>query len=256
MSLDRSKAKADVMRAAWKQAFGREPFRREIYSAMAVAEHETRQGDSWPGTNNYGAVQWRVPTADERAQIAAGTEKKGTIIPGGILEGDSSPGTGGYWCWFRTFPTAQDGAVFFLHMMVSADNAAAVQAGDALGIATGMYLHGYFEDTHVPGRPRGKANGATHRPNTLAELAVNPFTPGEAANVADYAHSVASIYGPLSAQLEAAGWGAELAERPDVVDDDRIIGPADVAPVVAAIDHTVGVIDLPSEHLDEPGGVA
>jgi hypothetical protein len=247
MSLERSKSKADVMRAAWNAVFGREPFRREVYCAMAVAEHETMQGDSWPGTNNYGAVQWRVPTADEREQIASGALKKGSIIPGGILEGDSSPGTGGYWVLFRTFGSAKDGAAFFLRMMVSSDNATALQMGDAIGVATGMYLHGYFEGVHVPGRTRGKAAGASHRPNTIAELEANPFTPGEAANVVDYAGAVAKLFTQFATQLEAAGWGAELAELPgEHVDGDRILGPADIAPAVA-------VIDLASEHLDAPG---
>lgn len=223
------------MRAAWRQAFGRDPLRREVYAAMAVAEHETHQGDDWPGTHNYGAVQWRVPTDAEKQQIKAGTLKKGSLIPGGILEGDSSPDSGGYWCWFRTFPGDVEGAVFFLHMLRSADNAAALRVGDELGTATGMYLHGYFEGVNSPGRPRflpHDPNTAHRRPATLAELAVNAFTKGELKNVTDYAGACQKIYDRFYAALEALHWGSDLAEMPPGEPAPELEQPTDLAPAV------------------------
>lgn len=199
-------AKADTMLAAWRARFKTEPTRRAIFVSCAVAEHETNQGDAWPGEHNYGAVQWRVPTDEERQRIASGELRAGSRIPGGALHIDSSPSpTGPRWypCWFRAFDSDLDGAQFFLGVLVNGQTAPDLARGDCAMVAFGMYMHGYYEGNHAPGRPRSART--------------SQLTPGESLNVADYARAVRRCYDAIA--LACAGWGLDLEDAPPVAFD-------------------------------------
>jgi len=75
-------------------------------------------------------------------------------------------------------------------------------------------------------------------------------------HVKHYEHGLLRLFAGNGARYVVAVIRARKFEYDDadtVASEDRIIGPADIAPARAPIDHAVGVIDLPSEHLDEPG---
>lgn len=220
--MSRLVAKADTMLAAWRARFKTEPTRRAIFAACAVAEHETNQGDAWPGEHNYGAVQWRVPTGHptyidkttnetipatgEHALIESGQLHKGSRIPGGALHIDSSPTKDGphwYPCWFRAFDTDAGGASFFLGVLVNHDTSTPLARGECDWVAFWMYQHGYYEGTHPPGRDRSQRT--------------TQLTPGETANVGDYFKSIQRCYDAIA--LACAGWGLDLEDAPTVAFD-------------------------------------
>jgi hypothetical protein len=154
---------ADDYVAAYKSAFGAEgqtPGRVAILVAMSVAEHETNNGRAWPGTNNFGAVQLRSLTADERAAYHAGTLKSGDYDAAhdGVLHVDTHPlGNGAsepYPVWFAAFPTRVEGVAHFLKTLWRTSESAP-DAPDAtvLSVVTEMYCGHYFEDRFQDDRP-------------------------------------------------------------------------------------------------------
>jgi len=202
LNVPRWKRKAEAIRLAWIQRQGRPPRKHEALLALSVAEHETNCGDAWPGENNWGAVQWRVPTKAEKDMIASGDLKAGSRVPGGALHRDSSPTTGAYWVWFRAFDSEIDGASWFVKILISdrlpCARVAEDDASSPADLAKAMYETGYYEGIHDPRKPGGRE-----------------------ANIADYAGAITRIYYVIAEALKDWDTG-----YPEGVDNGPISRPA------------------------------
>lgn len=199
--------KANALSQAWKNVGGSFPPNKSIVLiALAQAQLETSAGDAWPLAHNWGAVDYRAVNAKELAAIDAGTLKDGSwLFPDGswsadhrpeavgILHSDSHPTPSGpswFHVWFGAFPDDVAGAGNFLHTifrMVSKEKLADPNL-DAVGYATEIYLHCYFEGTVAGARPCGKRS--------------IPLTPPEMANVNNYAKIITRIVAGLQSALK------------------------------------------------------
>jgi hypothetical protein len=124
---------ARIVVGAWQSLFGTPPSFVAMVNAMAVAELETRMGDSWPGENNWGAVVKRGLSKDEIATLRAnGISASGgapalaaarkllTPGPNEALHRDSSPEFGPFFAWFFSFATPEEAARKFIAVLVRA----------------------------------------------------------------------------------------------------------------------------------------
>lgn len=206
MDPKRALAKAQAAIDGFHDVMGVPISRGELLYMLCVAEHETRCGDAWPNSHNWGAIQWRRPTADEMVRIKAGDLKSGDTIPGGVLHGDSGPGQGGYWVWFRAFVSERAGAACLVATLYKGNpeaRAAAQAGGPTEAFCTGMYRHGYYEGVHPTAKE--KAEGmALPRPafGPKGLMRTLPLQPAEAENVGDYCHSVDRLMPEWVAALE------------------------------------------------------
>ncbi len=206
--------KAEAVVEAWKKRYGVMPSKHAVVLVCAVAEHETQCGDAWGFSHNWGAIQRRVLTAEERAVATAG----GTPNPKDAFEelhGDSSPVHGRYQTWFWKFPDDVQGADKLLQVLL--DNRSAIKAHtDTLGtdeLARLMYLSHYYEGFHDP------------RPKPDEAVAPGGLTLGQLANIADYARAIARTSAALEAGL--AGWTPgqpHIPEDPNSLDLTTIAG--------------------------------
>ena len=147
---------------------------RSIAVLLSVGEHETRNGDAWPGENNVGATTRRPLHADERAVLAAAgiaptvgpshiaieaqarmalaaAVNAGTIAdpgPGCALHCDSTPTGGPYFVFFAAFPTEEEGFAYFAGFFKTAAEKAAIAAGDPSALAAAMFHAGYYTGFH------------------------------------------------------------------------------------------------------------
>jgi hypothetical protein len=193
--------------------------RNAIMLAMSVAEHETNNGRAWPGTNNFGAVQLRGLTLQERRAFDDGTVGAGSYNSDrtGVLHIDTHPGPSGaipYPVWFAAFDDRVAGIAHFLKTVwrlssgaPDADNATPFSVADA------MYQHGYYEGAHHGARPVGQRS--------------YPLTSPEQANVTDYANAVAACMAHIGPALTAWDYGRDQAAGQDGVTSDA--GPPDAA---------------------------
>ncbi len=212
--MNRYVKKAEAVVDAWKKRYQTMPAKHAVVLICAVAEHETRCGDAWGFSHNWGAIQRRAMTAEERTIATAG----GTPAPKDAFEelhGDSSPVHGRYQTWFWKFPDDVQGANKLLQVLL--DNRSAIKAHiDTLGsdeLARLMYLSHYYEGFHDP-RPR-------------PDEAIEPggLTQGQLANIADYARAIARTATSFEAGL--AGWTpgqAPVREDPNSFDLATIEG--------------------------------
>ena len=209
---------------AWSLAFpspggiASEPSHRNaIIIACSIAEHETNNGRAWPGTQNFGAVQLRSLTADERAAYDAGTLKAGDYTPtrDGVLHVDTNPPGIPYPIWFAAFDSRPAGIAHFLKVLwrLSA-GAPDVEGATCADVALAMYLHGYYEGAHPGARPSWKR--------------VPPLTPLEAANVADYAHAAQACRDRIEPALASWDYGRDQV-APDSARPASGSGPGDSA---------------------------
>jgi hypothetical protein len=183
---------------------GETPTKHAVVLICAVGEHETQCGDAWGQSGNWGAVQRRSMTAEERQVVLAGG-KPPPRDPFEALHGDSSPVHGRYQYWFWQFPPGvvyppaglagdDAGAWKMITGALMNDRPGRPSVRDVIDTATDaeladrMYARGYYEGFHDPSAPGGKE-----------------------ANVADYARAI----GHARAEFEAglAGW------EPSMVDD-------------------------------------
>lgn len=203
--MSRATDKATSASLAYTDVFGTHITRGELLYLLSVAEHETHCGDDWRDNNknsvhNWGAVQWRTPTADEMLRIKAGDLKVGDTIPGGILQEDSSPGKGKYYVFFRAYGDDRQGAsslVATLYKHNPEARAVAQEVGSPVDFCAAMYRRGYFEGVHAGARapfgPKGEL------------LRTFPLTAPELDNVVDYAGAVTKLL---------AQWSTGLANFP------------------------------------------
>ncbi len=190
MSLARWNEKANAYAAGWMTLFHVSPTRENAALGLSVAEHETSCGDAWPGSHDWGATQKRVTSAAERTVLAAagvvllphGTTKEalamvaparaaiaaaidaGTLPPldHEELHVDSSPVNGWYFVYFWAFPTDEEGAQKFIHVL--AENRLTCRSilegpkapdGGTYALAAAMYASHYYEGIHDPHSPGG-----------------------------------------------------------------------------------------------------
>lgn len=188
--------KAGNVVAGWRKRYNAAPSKHAVIAILAVALHETVAGDAWNHAANWGAVQRRVPTQAEKDAI-----KRGEVPPGDGFEqlhGDSSPITGKYQTWFYAFPAG----VIYPEAGLAGDDAGAWQLIGVLleqrksikphidtidmgTLAELMYRSRYYEGFHDP---RGVSDSTG-------------LTPGQRANIADYAHALYAAAGELTAGL-------------------------------------------------------
>lgn len=209
MSIARWYAKANALAPAMPGAS-----MRSIAVLLSVGEHETRNGDAWPGENNVGATTRRPLHADERAVLAAAgiaptvgpshiaieaqakmaiaaAVSAGTIAdpgPGCALHCDSTPTGGPYFVFFAAFPTEEEGFAYFASFFKTAAEKQAIADGNPSELAAAMFHAGYYTGFHKN---------------------------DPAANIADYAAALNRIFPSIVAAL--ADWtpGADPPE-PDV----------------------------------------
>lgn len=160
--------KAEAYRDGWIARFGAEPSDGNVALGLAVAEHETRCGDAWPGECNWGAVQDRTLNPDEKEALAAAgvslpargadiakhvaAARAALAAAGKRVDGlhiDSSPRLpkpGFYWVYFRVFQDDTHGASFFVRTLAKPRARAVLERpGMPYELAAAMYGAGYFE---------------------------------------------------------------------------------------------------------------
>jgi hypothetical protein len=206
-------ALAEDYARAYLLVYGKCATREALELAMSVAQHETCNGEAWPGSFNFGAVQLRQLTLGEQADYKTGLLKAGDRFagqpwpgpPGGELHVDTHPTPQGpqpYPIWFAAFPDRVSGIAYFVRALWRLSSGVADSPGcTAQDLAEQMYLHGYYEGAHAGGRPLGKR--------------YLPLTPPEAANVADYATAVDRCLQMIVAAL--GSW-----ESPDIHEVDTL----------------------------------
>lgn len=232
--MTRSRAEWFDKANALSEAVGGSLDPKSIAVLLAVAEHETRCGDAWPGEHNWGATTLRRLHPDELAVIRAASiaptvgaghldvEAKaraalaeavaaGTIPdpgPSVALHCDSEPIRGVYFIFFAAFPTDVAGARYFAGFFKTAAEHAAIASGDPYQMAAAMYSAGYYTGFHVK---TGRYETRDGRWVLLGsgEQSTGPVKMGAELNVADYASSLARLLPGIVTAL--AGWspGAE-----------------------------------------------
>lgn len=209
-------------RQGYAQAFppNPPPTRESLILAASVAEHETNNGRAWVGSNNFGSVQLRPLTLQERSSFDAGTLKAGDYTPtrDGVLHVDTHPGPSGpipYPVWFAAFASRVAGIAHFLKTLWrdSANEPDRLGATPAT-LAQAMYVCGYYEGAHHGARPVGQRK--------------EPLTVPEIANVADYAAAVARCQATIAPMVAGWDYGAPNAEDSGSVCDPNT--PTDPAP--------------------------
>lgn len=193
--------KARAFALAWQRRFGAWPAAHTVILGLLSPLLETRCGDAWPGSNNWGACTLRSLNSEERKAladagihptigkgheaVAAAAQQAiadaGLPIPQGAIHCDSTTdahGTHPYFVWFATFPEAWGGADYWIRIVCGATGGKAAKAVlDAAGaqpeqLAAAMYRARYFWGMHPHGDPAGDA--ANVRDYTTAMLRFLP----------------------------------------------------------------------------------
>lgn len=204
-------AKFAALLKGWLQVVKEPPTSDEVSLAGAVAEHETRCGDAWPGEYNWGGLQLAKLSDEEKAKLQnAGIEATAPYMPEGVvalreasallsrpdgaIHCDSTPGPPRRWyfVWFHRFANDDVGAAFFVKRLLSYEGVrAALATGSSQAVAEAMYRGRYFEGFHDP-TPQAdeKFSGVWPRKGWMRQ---GPLTAGEKQNVDDYALALAGF---------------------------------------------------------------
>jgi len=185
--------KADALAMAWSLRYGDVIEKHAALLLLAVADLETGMGEyrGIPGlqllpgpSHNWGQIQRRALTADEKASLARG------IVPpprndGEFLSGDTSPDTGAYHVWLCRFPNDIAGADKMLSVIVDGeklrDKIATMTPTD---LAQSMYDARYYEGSHSRTEEGGPAKNVAAYASSIAshfvklQSALVPWTPG------------------------------------------------------------------------------
>lgn len=188
--MSRYHQKAQAVVDAFMKRYGKLPSCNAVVLLCAVAEHETRCGDAWNHSHNWGAIQRRTMSAAERAIVQAG----GTPPPTDALEelhGDSSPVSGKYQVWFWKFPDDVQGANQLIGVLLENRGSikARIETLTTDELARLMYLTRYFEGFHDP------------RPKPGEVVPPGGLTQGQLANIADYAVALKRTAGAFATGL-------------------------------------------------------
>ncbi len=213
--MNRYETKAGVLVTAWRRRYnGHLPSKHAVLLVCAVAEHETRCGDAWPGEHNWGAIQRRPMTGPERDLV-----RQGKACPPRdafeVLHGDSSPINGRYQVWFWRFPNDIEGANKLLEVLL--DKRPSIKRDlDSLAtdeLARRMYLTRYYEGFHDPRAQPGE------------KVVPGGLTKGQQANVSDYTQGLTRAFGRFEEGLVA--WqpgGTSEGDAPTEPDLFTIVG--------------------------------
>lgn len=248
--------KADALYTAWVQTVHSPPNSSEaLRLALAVAQHETRCGDAWPGEHNWGAVQKRglspveqeilsrdgivVDPKGTRADAAAACKLAAARLKQASDDGeiwelyeealhvDSSPIRGLYMTWFWAFDNDIDGAKQFLRVLIlKMPKVRTVMVGKptAAMLAAAMYEHNYYEGFNDPRAEGGKqANIDAYAKEisyhaALITTALTDWQPPEVPAPSEMERSITTVRGQRRA-LNYLGYGRPfLDEDTDAVD--------------------------------------
>ncbi len=200
--------KAGNVVAGWRRRYGAAPSKHATIAIAAVALHETTCGDAWSNSANWGAVQ--VSRNEHPPDVFT------------QVHGDSDPITGKYQTKLWTFPPgviyppaglAGDDAGAWLLIGVLLEQRKSIKplidTIDMGTLADLMYRSHYYAGFHDP---RGVPDAGG-------------LTPGQRANIADYAHALFAAAGELTAGLRE--WWPDSGGYPTASDDmDTPIEPA------------------------------
>ncbi len=238
MSRERWYRKANAYAEAWKDIFGVPAPMSAVVLGLAVAEHETRCGDSWPGENNWGAVQLRSLNTAEHAAIAGIIPHPGTVSvarerlaqaglgePRGALHADSSPGKGFYFVYFAKFPNEAEGAAHCVKILAFNRPSCRIVMTDQLAseyrLAERMYATRYYEGFREP--------AATYEQQSGKWFKVDPASPatgtrilGAALNVEDYAGALRRITPDIKSSLR--DWSVGDTAPTETFDLSTVLG--------------------------------
>lgn len=171
--------KAQSLVTAYQKRYGVLPTVNATTILCAVAYHETQCGDAWNNSHNWGGIQRRSPTTEEKEVLKSG----GHPTPrdsNEILMGDSSPKTGKYPVWFWAFPNDVVGADKLLQILL--DNRKEIKSSidtiDPYNMARVMYKTHYYEGFHNPDPAPGEV------------VPVGGFTAGQVLNILDYKNAI------------------------------------------------------------------
>lgn len=239
MSTERWQSKARAFSAGWRERFGVDPPRPAVVLGLAVAEHETRCGDAWPGEYNWGAVQDRRLNDDEKAAIASIAPHPSTVAAArealkaagqrwNGLHVDSSPGKGYYWIFFRVHADDAAGASDFVKVIaINAGRQAckeALEAGSAFMLADAMYRTRYYEGFYKRGHHyERQANGKW----TEVPAKTSSSWSGEELNVSAYSGALQSLSRVIGPALDGNPTRATIrrgSKGPDVAAWQKIVG--------------------------------
>jgi hypothetical protein len=174
--------KANALAEGWRRTFAVDPPFGAVVLGLAVAIHETKAGDAWPGEHNWGACTRRALNQAERfalsaagvhavtspadARVAAELSALATLTSVGLaptpdlaLHIDSSPSAGAYFTWFAAFANDDDGAAYFVEVLAkqrsSCKSVLETTNGSETMLAAAMYKSHYFTGFHDPSQPGG-----------------------------------------------------------------------------------------------------
>jgi hypothetical protein len=186
--------KADALVRAYVARYGRRPTTHAVVCILSVAELETGCGD-FKGSHNWGQIQRRQLTADERALVDRG-ELPPPRDDREILSWDTSPKRRAdgsteqhpYPVWLRRWPDDQAGAADLLSVLLDARPSIGSRI-DTITIpelAAAMYATRYYEGSHARSEPNAAAlnaaaygNGLTHRLRSLVEPGLTGWHPDQ-----------------------------------------------------------------------------
>jgi hypothetical protein len=212
--------KALAATTAYQHRYGRNPTKNALCLMLAVALHETQCGDAWNHSGNWGAVQRRRMTPEERAAV-----KAGKVPPPRDafeeLHGDSSPINGKYQTWFYKFPAGikyppadlegdQAGAWILWRTLIDerASIAAEIDRMIPETLARRMYDSGYYEGFHDPRQTYFLIGGKWIPEDKVQPGMLTPETPkqsGKELNIQSYAGAIRRGFGEFNANL--GDWG-------------------------------------------------
>lgn len=211
--MSRYTAKAEACTAAML-ARGMTITRDAVLNVCAIAEHESACGDAPDLPGNWGAVQRRGCTAEEKAAIAAGKTPAPTDA-NEQLHGDSDPVRGHYAVWFWRFPTDVEAAKCLLRYLVEVFKVPRLDCGP-YELAASMYHAGYYAGFHDARAPGGdEAN--IHDYAKGLERARNAFDAGWPAPTVPELSSARASYLEIASGFVGIDSGSQRGRYEDAI---------------------------------------
>ncbi len=205
--------KANATCLAWKQLTGAlPPSALALVIPMAQAQFETREGDAWPYSHNWGAMDYRACTASELAEIEAGTLCEGNwLFSDGThdaahdgskqavatLHRDTHADGSPFYVWFAASDDDVEGAKKFLRVIFGMAKTELLDPNvTGATYSLPLYMHCYYEGEPTPTLGAPRPCGHRSLPLTLAEQH----------RVDVYAKNIDAIVKTIQGALDAAQW--------------------------------------------------